>query len=296
MKAGFKDFLIKTGIFSVIFVILSIIFGPMIVHSRLLNDFYFFIYGGLGKILLFAVIAFLILSRRKLLRLRKYEPNYLFGIVSIVFGVIFYLLGRYAASNEVNLFLLHIIFLLTFIFLGLAVYSWNFFRDFALRFRKELITIGVMSVVFYILMFFVWQLWTQLSWLVSRIVFFLLDLTTSRAILIEPYTVGVGSFIALIDQACSGVYSMFLFISLYLLILFFDWNRIEKWKYALLFPFIVVGLFFVNVIRIYLLYIVGYLISPKLAIGLFHSYAGMVLFILYFIAVWYFVEPWVRKG
>jgi exosortase/archaeosortase family protein len=74
-----------------------------------------------------------------------------------------------------------------------------------------------------------------------------------------------------------------------------DWKEINKKRAALLFLPALVGLFLVNVLRIYLLYLVAIHISPKLAIGLFHSYAGTVLFIIYFIVFLKIFYSWLKK-
>jgi exosortase/archaeosortase family protein len=57
-------------------------------------------------------------------------------------------------------------------------------------------------------------------------------------------------------------------------------------KYLSLFPLAAVGLYLVNILRVYLLVLIGATISPKLAIQLFHTYAGMLLFIAYFFLFW----------
>jgi exosortase/archaeosortase family protein len=42
----------------------------------------------------------------------------------------------------------------------------------------------------------------------------------------------------------------------------------------------------VNILRVYLIILAGVLISPEITVQLFHSYAGMLLFIAYFGVFW----------
>ena len=47
-----------------------------------------------------------------------------------------------------------------------------------------------------------------------------------------------------------------------------------------------IGLFAINILRVYILILIGALFSRDLALGLFHTYAGLILFVLYFISFW----------
>jgi len=46
------------------------------------------------------------------------------------------------------------------------------------------------------------------------------------------------------------------------------------------------GLFVLNIVRVYGLIMAGYYINPEIAFSLFHTYAGMVFFILYSAVFW----------
>ena len=70
MNPGFKQLLIKTGIFLGVFILFSLIIGQKIVTSSLLEGFKISIYGGLGYILLFSVVGFIVLYRNRLSQLK----------------------------------------------------------------------------------------------------------------------------------------------------------------------------------------------------------------------------------
>jgi len=57
LEKGFRQFIVKTIIFLALFIIVSGIIGPWVISTKLLYSFHFFIYGGLGKLVLFAFIA-----------------------------------------------------------------------------------------------------------------------------------------------------------------------------------------------------------------------------------------------
>jgi exosortase/archaeosortase family protein len=57
----------------------------------------------------------------------------------------------------------------------------------------------------------------------------------------------------------------------------------------------VIGAFMVNVIRVVLLMIVGESISRSLALGLYHSYIGMIFFLVYFVLFWLGTYKWMKR-
>ena len=83
---------------------------------------------------------------------------------------------------------------------------------------------------------------------------------------------------------------MFLFMCVSIMVMALDWKRIRKSRAVpLLLPGLI-GAFSVNILRVYVLIVVGVLISPGFAIGLFHSYIGSLLFLVYalvFLKVFY---------
>ncbi|MFC1682133.1 archaeosortase/exosortase family protein [Nanoarchaeota archaeon] len=302
MNKGFKQLLIKTGIFLVLFIAISFIIGQKIVESSLLYGFNIFIYGGMGKILLFSIVGFILLYRQKLLNIdfQKYKKNNLiFLLLSALFTILFYILELridFIQINTLNTFLIHLIFLSIFFFLLLGVFSLEFLRNFLKKFKKELIYFLLFGIIVYSLMTLVWKLWPFLSLIVLRIVEFMFNLINIQTLLIGERTLQVGEFAAKIGEACSGVYSIFIFASLYLFIVLLDWKKLNKLKAILIFFPAVIGAFFMNVLRVFLLFIVGEFVSRKAALGLYHSYTGMLFFLFYFVIFWLFAYNWIKKS
>jgi len=300
LDKGFKQFLVKTGLFLVVFVLISFIIGQRIVASSLLMGFKIYIYGGMGKVLLFTIFGFVLLYRDRLLKLKDYKyekKNIIFLIISLISVISFYILelniGMFSPSI-LSIILIHALFLSIFIFLGLGIYSLNFIKDFFNKFKKELGYFLIFGIITYSLMNQVWKLWPYLSLVVTKTTVFLLDII-GNPVLIDEYTIMFNGFAAQIGEACSGVYSMFIFTALYLFAVILDWKKLNKKKVALVFIPAIIGAFLVNIFRVFLLFIVGAFVSEEMAIGLYHSYVGMIFFLIYFSVFWVLFYNWMKK-
>jgi exosortase/archaeosortase family protein len=176
-----------------------------------------------------------------------------------------------------------------------GVFGFPFIGRFIREFKKEILICLGISVAFDVAIFQVWKLWPYFSGAVLSAVSFLLRLTFANVVVIPPRTLFVGNFAVEIAQACSGLDSLFLFSSLYLLIGILDWKKFHRTKLIGMFFPAAIGLFGINILRVYLLVIIGVLISPELAVQLFHTYAGMILFIIYFVLFWKLTYHWMQK-
>ena len=301
LNPGFKQFLIKTILFIALFIAFSFVIGQKIVSSSLLMEFYIYIYGRFGYILLFSIACFAILYREKLLKLGKFKHSvldFLFIILSFSLLATFYLLELHIDKMSItitNIILVHTLFLSIFLFLLLGVYGLKFIRTFINHFKKEILYFVVFGLVAGSLMSLVWKSWPYFSLIVLKIVNFLLGLIDKNVEIVSSDVLIFKGFAAKIGEACSGVYSIFLFTALYLFIVFLDWKRINKKKAFLVFIPAVLGAFFVNVLRVFLIFIVGAYISEDIALGLYHSYTGMVLFLIYFTLFWVLFYKWMKN-
>jgi exosortase/archaeosortase family protein len=57
----------------------------------------------------------------------------------------------------------------------------------------------------------------------------------------------------------------------------------------------VLGAFLANILRVFLIMVFGAHVSKTLALGLYHSYSGMILFLIYFIIFWLIFYKWMKK-
>ena len=74
-----------------------------------------------------------------------------------------------------------------------------------------------------------------------------------------------------------------------------DWHEINRRRAFALFIPGMAGMFGVNILRIYLLYLMAIYISVDFALSAFHSNIGWILFVLYFVVFEYFSYSWIRK-
>lgn len=304
LNSAQKSILTRFLIFSALFVAVSGFTGSWVVGSRLLYDFNFFIYGNLGKMVLISAIIFGLLIRNRLTLLEKLPKpkiNLLSIFLAFILMPIFFASGsnllHYSTFTQNFTLSLstHLILLLIPSFLLIGVYGLRFIKKFVKTFYKEIALCLGISVIYDILIFQVWKLWPLFSDGVLKSVHFLLGITSAQVQFIPPRVLVVNNFGVSIEQSCSGLDSIFLFLSLYALIAILEFKKLNKKKLMLMIIPAVIGLYLVNILRVYILVMVGAYISPELSIKLFHTYLGMILFIAYFFIFWKLFYGWLRK-
>lgn len=301
LQKGFKQFLIKTALFVALFMGFSAIIGTKLYQYGLLDKWNIQIYGRIGYIILFSIAGFIILYRDRLLKLKSIKHklrDYVLILLSFILLGLFYFfeINAYRFDiNLVNILLAHTLLFSTMLFLGLGVYGLEFIVKFIKLFKKELGYFLIFGIITASLMNIVLSSWEYFSWMVMKIVGFLLKLINANFTITPPSTIRVNGFAATIAEACSGVYSIFLFTALYLFIVFIDWNKINKKKAAVLFVPAVFGAFMANVLRVFLLFIIGGYLSRDIALGLYHSYTGMIFFLIYFLIFWLVFYKWMKN-
>ena len=103
----------------------------------------------------------------------------------------------------------------------------------------------------------------------------------------------INDFAVLIGAPCSGIDSLFLFIAFFLGLFALDHKRIKAREYMIALVLGIFGVLSVNILRLLLLLLVGVHISPELAVGLFHTNAGWVLFVIYFICYYIVIRKFI---
>jgi hypothetical protein len=275
-----------------------------VVSTRLLYRFNFFIYGNLGKMVLTSIIVFGLLIRKRLKQLEKLpkiKTNIFYIVLSFILIPIFFLLGntlleqKFFNANILLSLATHGVLILIPTLLLLGIFGISFLVSFAKHFQKELLICLGISIGYDLAIFQVWKLWPIFSDGVLQSVRFLLSLTSSNVMVIQPRVLVVNKFAVSIEQACSGLDSLFIFSSLYLLITILDFKEFNKVKLICMAIPAAIGLYLVNILRVYLLVIIGAYISSDLAVNLFHTYLGMVLFIIFFFIFWKSFYVWMKK-
>lgn len=253
---------------------------------------------------LFAAITFYLLTRGKRkepLRIHYDKRNLCFVLVSILLVGLFFPVSESLLvypnffSNLPLSLLAHLIVILIPICLTFGIFGFSYLKWFIKKFIKELLFCFGLSFLFYFFILYVWQLWPYLSALVLHIEYFLFYLSFPRVQIVPPFTLYVQNFGVDIESACSGLDSLFLFITLYIFISILDWEIFNHKKLMGMFIVAGIGSFIVNLLRIYLLILAGIFISPMLTEHLFHTYLGMILFIIYFAFFWRVFYNWMKR-
>ena len=309
-KEGFKQFVIKSVIFIALFIVLQYLTYPLAeqtVPDKIFRPHHI---PNIGSAALFTFCMFVIYSWNKLIKLKKYKIDkkdwLIFGTLELIWLTVYYSF-KFSVMNNAAFWidyvtavicLRYFLIFLVIANLAVAVYGRKFTQDFIKTFRKRLAFFFIVFLIYYAFVVYVQKSWVYLSKTVASITYFLLDKTTQNVTLdtsnINP-VLGVEQFRAAIGAPCSGVESILLFISLYLLIITLDIKKIDKSKALLVFVLGVTGIFFLNIFRIYTLFLIGAYISKTFAIGTFHSNIGWILFTIYFALFIYFVYPLILK-
>jgi exosortase/archaeosortase family protein len=310
---GFKNFIIKLALWIVISIGISIIAGLSISNTPFYKsfldipqEFYISFIGGrtlLINAFLFGLVAFVIFSHEKLENIKnfKFQKNQiLFAFLAVISLIGFYIF-KYLINRNVDFFLQEpilwgiikiIITILFIIFTGMTVFGFPFIRYFLKNYRKEIGYFIIFTTGFFFLMLLVQNAWSYFSSSISEILYRVFSLFFDN-VTYKPFVssftmsegggplLGINNFSAIIGKPCSGIDSLLLFTSVFVLIMILDYKKINKVKATIAFIIGAVGMFIVNLVRILLLFIVGAYIDPKLAIGLFHTNIGWILFIIY---------------
>mgnify|MGYP006282712083 CR=1 FL=1 len=306
MKTEFLDKYLSKGLQNfifrgIIFVILLYLVLPFIAKLAVgalggtinysINYFYIeFIYLGI-------LVIFLLYSRHKIMRIREYNQSWrqtlLFGYI----GLVFYALKIFIKFFSNRIFLegnIYFVVLLeyTFTVLAAAFIALGVFNLFAFRkFYREITLSVVISFCFFSFAMFLRSSWGIFSSVVGKAVMFLFSITLSNPVLtFNDFTLSVNGFSASIGPPCSGIESIAMFTSIFMLLVLYDFQTVKK---KLIAPFLIlglVGMYLMTIIRIYLLFFVGRT-NPELAMSLFHTNLGWILFVVYMLAFLYFAYP-----
>lgn len=293
-------------LFVIVFVFISGVSGSWLISQKtLLFPFYFSIYGSAGKVILFSIVSFLMLTKDRVLKLKITQFayfNFIALCTSLLSLILFFIFAQslipHAKFSDVPLIslLAHSMLWLSGLTATIAVFGWKVITQVRKEFRKELLISSIIAIVFYFSFSSIFKLWPYLSGIVLVVVSKMLSLTVSQVIIIRPLTLQLPNFAVTIGEYCSGIESLFLISVLYVMIGCLERNRLRMSRYFLLFPLLLCGMFVLNIVRVYLIIQAGIWISPQIAAKLFHTYLGMILFMVYFFFFWKWSAPILLKS
>jgi len=279
-------------VFLCLFVGISGAAGPRIISGGILFQDGFGIYGGVGKAMIFALIAFVLLARhnKSRIELQPWQPLLLFWFAA---AASFFVLAWVATTsllaghNDIqNLITAHGGLLLCLVFAAIGCFGPKNMQLLWRQYKREIVLSAGLAIAFFLFLTIVYALWQPLAAIVLYCVHNLLMFSGLQAVVVPPNTLIFDKFGITVAEYCSGIESIALFTSLYALVGLLDWKRLNVRRYIITFPFALIMLFMLNIVRVYALIMAGYYINTEIAFSLFHTYAGMIFFILYSAAFW----------
>lgn len=283
-------------IFASLFIAYSGIIGSWLIPTRLLYGYGFYLYANLGKLVLISFVVLALLFRHLRPRLTPLLPLLRYHLVSLLLSLplslVFYFLASsllLTSSFATSLWLsiaTHMALISVPLALLIGCFGIRFIANFIKTFAKEIFATIGFAIVYDVAIFQVWKLWPLFSSAVLQAVRALSQIFTSQVTLVYPRTLYVRGYGVEIGESCSGLDSLFMFITMSIIIAVVDWKSLNHTKLAIMAIPGLLGLYLVNILRVFTLVMIGAFVSPELASKLFHTYLGMVLFILYFFLFW----------
>lgn len=279
-------------VFLALLVLISGVNGQRIIGGGILFRDGFAIYSTIGKVLIFCVIVFLVLSfrRKTAIALKPWRPILLDWFVLSLAGFVaaWLAIGRLLAGEAAGgvQTAAHAGLIVSVIAAGIGCFGIENLTLLWRAYKKEITVSLAVGGIFFGFLQLVYALWEPLAAIVLIAVRGLLAMAGLDAALLPPYTLIFDKFSITIAQYCSGIESIALFTGFYVLVGLLDWKKFNKRRYFGLFPLALGVLCVCNILRVFGLILAGYHINASLAFGLFHTYAGTVFFIMYSALFW----------
>lgn len=322
---GFRELVIKGAIFVALVVLAQKLVNWFLVDSPIFQNFLdipaaFQIGKGVISLsitnaLIFGVVVFVMLTHKSIFEIKTFKTKgsqTWFFLLAVLFFVLHYLF-KFLINRNLDFFsqapllwgivkvLIQILFAGS-VFLG--VFGLDFTKHMLKTYKNQILTTIIVTVAFFILMLLVQNLWTYFSSAISEMLYRVFSIFFEN-VTYKPFVasftmqegggplLGINGFRAIVGKPCSGIDSFLLFTSLYVLIFILDYRKLDRSKAAFAYLIGIIGMFLVNTVRILLLFIIGAYVDRDFAIGLFHTNAGWLLFIVYFFVFWFIASKYI---
>ncbi|MBW3004103.1 exosortase/archaeosortase family protein [Candidatus Woesearchaeota archaeon] len=296
MKKGLRDFIIRSGIFLVaVYVLLPLmlkVISPVFGSNDLIETN---MYASIVAVLVLG--AFVVLRHKEIASMKQYAQGwesivYIF-IAAVAFVLFVY--TRYSqgvvdmlGSEGLVITLNYLFYFGAIIFLAVGIYTVRFFN----RFIDEIITVIVVVAGYLATIALLDMNWRLFGYGITYLNAKVLSIFGEVSVLYgQEFSLGLDKFVVNIGLPCSGIMSLLMFLALFIVFCFFDYERLRKEKVL---KYLLIGLgimFLIAVLRVMILMVIGAYWSSDLALSLFHNNVGWVLFIIYVCAYWYVVYP-----
>ncbi len=310
-KEGFRSLIVKSVLFVLLLGLVQVLIQPLSHFTPLPAIFKPFSLIYIEDTMFFVFAIFVVYNWKKLVDVKKYSfkvNDWLIFVPLGVMSVLMYYLLKF--SLDITQFWLsyplyfvvfkYLMLLFMVLYFAFAVFGREMIEDMFCKYKRQMPYLALLAAGYWSVSSLLESMWHVFSGVVAYLVASLLKLSyqgvsvtagASGPTLLAP---GFGARIA---SMCSGINSMLLFTVLFVIIVAVDFKKINIRKALIVFVPVLLGVFLLNVFRIYLLFLVGINISRDIAIGMFHTNAGDVLFCLYFFMFLFYAYPWMKmKG
>jgi exosortase/archaeosortase family protein len=312
MEKNLKTFIRKSIIF--IFLILAVMFFfkfPIDLFNLALlkNDTTnrLFSKSDALKILSLAVLFFTMYFKERISKIGHEKPKlaqqaicFFTGLVLVsAYYLLRYLGNLYEIKEGIFLFFISMGSLIAlvhaFAFFSVSVFSFDYLKRFYSSFKKELWVTALLCVIAYNLLMLVQGQWYLFSNSITILLFNMFNPFFPSAYSLEGDVplLQVNDFLVAIGAPCSGIESMFLFAAFAIGIFALDCKRMRKVAFLVSAVLGLIGIYFVNLIRLFLLMLVGIYINPEFAVGMFHTNVGWLLFVIYFLCYYLIIKTFI---
>ncbi len=258
------------------------------------------------KVISFTFVLFALFYRKKLDSLKHPAFSLTESMIYIFFAesfVLLYYLIRYLDNSGLirgyfSSFFSILFLLLSFSSLVLGIFGKKYLKRLFTALRTEIIAASLVSLLFYFILMEFQKKWLIFSGFVARALFLILDRfyqtelfmgSNGPSLLVDDFFINIGA-------PCSGIDSMLLFFVFSCAIFALDHKKLNKPLFFVFSIFGLAGIITINILRLFFLIMVGVHISEDLAVGLFHTNAGWVMFVGYFLFYYWTMRTFIYNG
>jgi len=237
----------------------------------------------------FLISHFLIFRKSEFFVRQKPKINYLIPHVICIFAFAFCPAYFPKAESAYLLFNRTVLINLAGLFFLICTYYTLFFaflygKDAFNKYLRSSTFALLSSIVLCIFLIKVQEAsWELLRCGIAKIIFLMLRVSGLRAFFYFSYPdiiVGTDLFKVAIFHSCSGIEGIYTFLVALIATLILNWEKINKERAVIVAGGGILIMYITNIVRVYLLVLIGHFYNKKMAIKFFHSYGGLALYVI----------------
>jgi len=183
-------------------------------------------------------------------------------------------------------------------------FNFKLFLTLFKNYRREWIIGILFSLLFVLTVPLIQKLWTPLYPIVGEIVSQALSWhITGVRFVPDELPLNIRDFVTSIEGEDSGLEGISLFLILFTALLIADWKQLIKWRVILFYPIGLGLIMIINVVRIYLIQLIGYQVAlykgvaraDQIVAMLYHSYLAWIFYTIIILLLLRLIIPFLIK-